>query len=254
MPYKVTGVIASVMVFPLAILLSFLFKQSRSLNSYVWPSRPPTGIVVPMEVEIPIHSNAAFSSEEKIKSDDSGGSSGFWTLTSGGISGTSSSRIAGGRLRRGSKLVGSLDSKSFTTSSSTSQETEKNDFGESNLCVIQEENTPKLRKLNSSKSVASTKSTDSGLSNKSENSNDVELNEIPIVSLTENGDSSSIEKFDLNNFGQATTSDQTTNECLLPHYTIKLTFILSWLIIIVSCIFVRGHKLSNPNSIFDLTF
>lgn len=49
---------ASILVFPLAILLSFLFKQSRSLNSYVWPSRPPTGIVVPMEIEIPIHGDS----------------------------------------------------------------------------------------------------------------------------------------------------------------------------------------------------
>ena len=54
----VTGIVASILVFPLAILLSFLFKQSRSLNSYVWPSRPPTGIVVPMEIEIPIHGDS----------------------------------------------------------------------------------------------------------------------------------------------------------------------------------------------------
>ena len=108
--------IASILVFPLAIVLSFLFKQSRSLNSYVWPSRPPTGIVVPMEVEIPIHSNPAFESDEKIKSADWGGSgsSGFWTLPSSGT--TSSSRL--NQLRRGSKLVSSLDTKSFTTESS----------------------------------------------------------------------------------------------------------------------------------------
>ena len=227
----VTGVIASILVFPLAIVLSFLFKQSRSLNSYVWPSRPPTGIVVPMEVEIPIHSNPAFQSDEKIKSADWGGSgsSGFWTLPSSSGT-TSSSRL--NQLRRGSKLVSSLDTKSFTTSSSDDN-SQKSDFGESNLCVIKEENTPKLKKSSSSKSTV-----DSGLSIKNENIDEVELNEIPIQTMDELGESSSIENFNLDNFGTQLTSDQTTNECLLPHYTIKVTFGLSWLIILVSCIFV----------------
>ena len=226
----VTGVIASILVFPLAIILSFLFKQSRSLNSYVWPSRPPTGIVVPMEVEIPIHSNPAFESDEKIKSAEwtgGSGSSGFWTL-----SGTASSRGLN-QLRRGSKLANSLDTKSFTTASSS--ESSKDDFGESNLCVIKEENTPKLAK--------STRSKDSGLSIKTTKIVDeVELNEIPITTMDELGESSSIDNFNLDNFGTPLTSDQTTNECLLPHYTIKVTFGLSWLIILVSCIFVYVYS------------
>jgi len=52
----VTGVVASFLTFPLSLFLSFLFKRSRSRHSYVYPSRPPTGIDVPMDVEIPIQS------------------------------------------------------------------------------------------------------------------------------------------------------------------------------------------------------
>ena len=84
----VTGTVASILVFPLAILLSFLFKQSKSSNSYIWPSRPPTGIVVPMEVEIPIHTDSGIRMKK----------------TGSGDSGTIHDESTSG-LRRGSKFT-----------------------------------------------------------------------------------------------------------------------------------------------------
>ncbi|CAG5094843.1 Oidioi.mRNA.OKI2018_I69.XSR.g13909.t1.cds [Oikopleura dioica] len=226
----VTGIIASLLTFPISVVLAFLFKRSRSRHSYVHPSRPRTGIEIPLEIEIPNESRPIDLQRDFA-------SSAFSELQSSKKSSEISGDFRKMQLRRGSK---------FTQ--------------ESSLTVDASE----LNSDRSSTNVGSVKTVDSGISSEhlnlvssrcSKKSLDIkepmekelsedkmEMKPIPFYSADENSQmSSAINHWPVKEHfldDEIITTDHSSNQCLFPHQTIHLAFFLCISIMILCSIFI----------------